>query len=60
MALWSGTVLATVGASFTAVMFTVVLPAAVKAPPLPWLPVLPSLKLQSTCTLAGGASDVLA
>ena len=48
------------GASFTAVMFTVVLPAAVSAPPLPCAPALPSLKIQLICTLAGGASELLA
>ena len=48
-----------VGASLTAVM-TVMLPVAVKAPPVPWAPLLPSLKVQSICVLAGGASLLLA
>ena len=29
-------------------------PAADSAPPVPWAPLLPSLKVQSICTLAGG------
>ena len=50
-----------VGASFTAVMVTVMLPTAVNAPPVPCaLIVLPSLKLQSICTLAGGVLELLA
>ena len=36
------------GASFTAVMTTVELPVAVSAPPLPWPPALPSLKVQAS------------
>jgi hypothetical protein len=48
------------GASFNAVMLTVELPLAASAPPLPWPPLLPSLKAQSSCTLAGGASELLA
>ena len=46
--------------SFTAVMLTVVEPNALSALPTPWLPVLPSLKVQLICTLAGGVSEALA
>ena len=49
-----------IGASLTAVMETVVLPVALSAPPPPCAPLLPSLKNQSTCTVAGGASLPLA
>ena len=44
-----------VGASLTAVMLTVVLPVTLRVPPAPWLPVLPSLNVQSSCTLLAGA-----
>ena len=47
-------VLAPDGASLTDVMLTVVVPCAVSAPPLPWADVLPSLKVQRICMLAGG------
>ena len=49
-----------IGASLTAVMLTVTLPVAVSAPPLPCAPLLPSLKVQSIWTLAGGALVILA
>src|SRR6185369_12405126 len=49
-----------VGPSFTLIMFTVVLPVADRAPPAPCTPELPSLKIQSICTLAGGASELFA
>ena len=45
-----------VGASLTAVMVTVVLPVAVSVPPVPWAPLLLSLKVQLICALAGGVS----
>ncbi len=51
---------ASTGASLTAVMVTVVLPVAVRAPPVPWLPLLPSLKVQLIWALAGGASLLFA
>ena len=54
------TVTVPVGLSFTPVMLTIVMPAAASAPPAPWDPVLPSLKLQSMTTVAGGASELLA
>jgi hypothetical protein len=46
-------------ASFTAVMLTVVLPVALRAPPVPWLALLPSEKVQSICAVLGGASELL-
>ena len=49
----------TVGASLTAVIRIVLVPTAACGPPLPWEPP-PSLKIQSICTLAGGASLALA
>ena len=50
---------ASVGASLTAVMLTVVLPVALNTPPVPWLPLLPSFNVQFSTTLAGGASLLL-
>ena len=53
-------VTAPVGLSLTAMMVTMVDPVATNAPPVPWSPVLPSLKPHSITTLAGGASEALA
>jgi hypothetical protein len=47
------------GASLAAVIVTVVRTVACNAPPLPCAPALPSSKIHSICTLAGGASLVL-
>ena len=49
---------ASVGASLTAVIATVTLPAPASAPPLPCAPVLPSASVQTIVTLAGGASEL--
>ena len=35
-------------------MLTVVVPVAVNTPPVPWLPLLPSLSVQFNVALAGG------
>ena len=40
-------------------MSMVVLPVAESAPPVPWLPVLPSSNVQSICTLSGGMEAAL-
>ena len=49
-----------VGAVLTALMLTVVLPVAVRGPPAPCAPVLPSSKVQSICAVAGGEPELLA
>ena len=48
-----------IGASFIAVMFTIVLPVANKLPPLPCAPLLLSSMFQLICTFAGGVLLVL-
>ena len=48
------------GAAFAPAMFTVVLPKACIAPPLPCAPALPSSNVQSITTEAGGVPLVLA
>ena len=46
------------GASLTAVIATVTLPAPASALPLPCAPVLPSASVQTIVTLAGGESEL--
>ena len=48
------------GASFTAVIVTVVVPVVVATPLGPWVPVLPSENVQASVTDEAGASEVLA
>ena len=47
------------GASFTGMIFTIELPVAVSAPPPPWAPELPSLKVQVSQAVIAGESEIL-